>query len=196
MPWRRAGGRAWVSPHEAALVLGLFLAPAWGVLAAQVSGVLLATAAVGPRRPRMVLRRLRNLVFATCVGIAVFNFALAFGSAHGWAGLVAATLAAVGAALAMYWLTSPSPVRDQVQPVVALTAVAGTAASIAIALAALELLRDSKGPPSCSSSRSCSRASCCTRTSTSGDGTTISVRSTHRCDWPRATRGEVRACPS
>ena len=142
---RGRSGFGWLSSHEAALVLGLFLAPAWGVLAAQVSGVLLATAAVGPRRPRMVLRRLRNLVFATCVGIAVFNFALAFGSAHGWAGWVAATLAAVGAALAMYWLTSPSPVRDQVQPVVALTAVAGTAASIAIALAALELLRDSKG---------------------------------------------------
>jgi diguanylate cyclase (GGDEF)-like protein len=138
-------GFGWLSSHEAALVLGLFLAPAWGVLAAQVAGVLLAATAVGPRRPRFVLRRLRNLVFASCVAIAIFHFALGFGSAQGWAGVLAATLAAGGASLAMYGLTSPPPVRDAVQPALVLTALAGTAASIALALAAVELLRDNEG---------------------------------------------------
>jgi diguanylate cyclase (GGDEF)-like protein len=138
-------GFGWLSSHEAALVLGLFLAPAWGVLAAQVAGVLLATAALGPRRARLILVRLRNLVFASCVAIAVFNFALGFGSAEGWAGWVAASLAAISAALALYALSSPAPVRDNVQPSLVLTAVAGTAASIALALAAVELVRDSQG---------------------------------------------------
>jgi diguanylate cyclase (GGDEF)-like protein len=142
---RGRSGFGWVSSHEAALVLGLFLAPAWGVLGAQVAGALLATAAVAPRRPRVVLRRLRNLVFSSCVAIVVFYFALAFGSAQDWAGWLAATLAAVGASLAMYALSSPPPVREAVQPTLVVTAVAGTAASIALALVAVELLRESEG---------------------------------------------------
>ena len=142
---RGRSGFRWVSSHEAALVLGLFLAPAWGVLAAQACGVLFATVAAGQRRPRLVLRRLRNLGFSSCVAIVVFNVALSFGSALGWGGWLAATLAAVAASLAMYALTSWPPRRDGIQPVLIVTAVAGTAASIALALVAVELLRESEG---------------------------------------------------
>jgi diguanylate cyclase (GGDEF)-like protein len=142
---RGRSGFGWVSSHEAALVLGLFLAPAWGVLGAQACGVLLATIAAGQRRPRLILRRLRNLALSSCVAIVVFNFAIGLGSAQGWAGWLAATSAAVGAALALYTLTSWPPGRDGIQPVLIVTAVAGTAASIALALVAVELLRESEG---------------------------------------------------
>ena len=54
---RGRSGFRWVSSHEAALVLGLFLAPAWGVLAAQACGVLFATIATQLEKPRLRRRR-------------------------------------------------------------------------------------------------------------------------------------------
>ncbi len=136
-----------LAPHDALVVLGLFLMDTSGLLAAQAAGAAVALTLAPPRRSLDALRRLCALTAGTGAALVVFGAVSGIGdmrSPLGWVAAFAAVVAGlvvrslVDAALAR--LTGQRVVRREIERVVAL-ALAGAVASASVAVAAVELIR-------------------------------------------------------
>ncbi len=136
-----------LSPHEAGLVLGLFMLSPNELLLAQLAGATVALAGVsfGRLRLSLIILRIATLALGTCLALVVFHGILNGGDHTGPLGWVAAIVAAslaAGTSLVVGYLSRP---RDRLdEPIVVTAAItAGAAlASSSIALAAVALARN------------------------------------------------------
>jgi diguanylate cyclase (GGDEF)-like protein len=139
-----------LSSHDAALVLGLFLAFPLGLLGAQLAGAALAWIGIRRGDPLRGVVRLGTLAIASSVALLVFHVALPLGDPQGPAAWLAGVLAAIAAALTTLGLTAASTAAGaerraavRARALVGLAA-AGAVASAALAIVAVELLRVEK----------------------------------------------------
>jgi diguanylate cyclase (GGDEF)-like protein len=151
--WYALGARgrsrlAALSSHDAALVLGLLLAFPLGLLGAQLGGAALAWVGIRPGGIVRAVARLGTLAIATSVALVVFHLVLPVGDPRGPAGWLAGTLAAIAAALTTLGLSAASTAAGadraagvRARALVGLSA-GGAVASSALALVAVELLRE------------------------------------------------------
>ena len=137
-----------LSPHEAGIVLGLFLLAPTDLLLAQLAGATVALAGVsffGRARVGNVLLRIATLALGTSLAIVVFHVILRSADHTGPLGWVAAIVAASVAAATSLAVGYLSRRRDRGDEPVLVTAAitAGAAlASSSIALAAVALARN------------------------------------------------------
>jgi diguanylate cyclase (GGDEF)-like protein len=136
-----------LSPHEAGLVLGLFMLSANELLLAQLAGAAVALAGVsfGRLRPSALILRVATLALGTSLALVVFHGVLN-GADHtgplGWVAAIVAASTAAATSLLIGYLSRP---RDRLDEPVFVTAAitAGAAlASSSIALAAVALARN------------------------------------------------------
>ncbi len=136
-----------LSPHEAGLVLGLFMLSPNELLLAQLAGAAVALCGVsfGRLRPSVVILRIATLALGTCLAIVAFH-AILHGSDHtgplGWVAAIVAASVAAATSLAVGYVSRP---RDRLDEPIFVTAAitAGAAlASSSIALAAVALARN------------------------------------------------------
>jgi len=136
-----------LSPHEAGLVVGLFLLAPGELLLAQLAGATVALAVVsfGRLRPGVFALRVGTLGLGTCLGLVVFH-AILRDADHtgplGWlAAIVAASLAAT-TSLAVGYLSRPRHRHDEPLLVTAAIGAGAALASASIGLAAVALARN------------------------------------------------------
>jgi diguanylate cyclase (GGDEF)-like protein len=136
-----------LSPHEAGIVLGLFLLAPTDLLLAQILGATVALAGVslGRARAGTVLLRIATLALGTSLAIVVFH-AILRGGDHtgplGWVAAIAAASVAAATSLGVGYLSRRRDRLDEPMLVtVAITAGAALASS-SIALAAVALARN------------------------------------------------------
>ena len=133
-----------LSPHDAGVVLGLFLLSPSELLVAQAAGAALALAVFRHRRPLEAITRLAGLALGTSVALIVFHALLAFiGDPHtplGWVAALAAAVAGSGTASLAWAAAGFGRPVESVRTTLALGA-AGAVASSSIALAAVALAR-------------------------------------------------------
>ena len=136
-----------LSVHDACVVFGLFVAPPFGLIVAQVAGSLLAAAAFKSHKPDRLARRIGGLALSTSTAILIFSALDGIGAPYGPGGWLAATVAVVCGTLMSYGLNHLAVAigaerRTAGTSRAALVlALGGSAASSAIALAGLELVR-------------------------------------------------------
>jgi diguanylate cyclase (GGDEF)-like protein len=139
-----------LSSHDAALVLGLFLAFPLGLLGAQLAGAALAWIGIRRGDPLRGVVRLGTLAIASSVALLVFHVTLPIGDPKGPAAWLAGILAAIAAGLTTLGLTAASTVAGAERRAAVRTralvglAAAGAVASSALAIVAVELLREEK----------------------------------------------------
>ena len=136
-----------LSPHEAGVVLGLFMLAPNELLAAQLAGATVALAGVsfGRLRPSVLILRIATLALGTCLALVVFH-AIIDGKDHTWSARMGRRdhrgLGGRGDEPSLGYLSRP---RDRLDEPVLVTAsiTAGAAlASSSIALAAVALARN------------------------------------------------------
>ncbi|HEU0337010.1 MAG TPA: EAL domain-containing protein [Gaiellaceae bacterium] len=134
-----------LTPHDAGIVLGLFLVAPSELLFAQLAGAAVALLALRHGRPRLVVTRLASLALGTTVAVLVFTSISRLGDPAGPLGWVAALAAAVTgtvvATLASAAAGDALPARERLRTALALAA-AGSVAASSIALAAIALARN------------------------------------------------------
>jgi diguanylate cyclase (GGDEF)-like protein len=133
-----------LTPHDAGIVLGLFLVAPSELLFAQLAGAAVALLALRHGRPRLVVTRLASLALGTTVAVLVFTSISRLGDPTGPVGWMAA-LAAAAAGTAVATLASAAagdalPARERLRTALALAS-AGSVAGSSIALAAIALAR-------------------------------------------------------
>jgi diguanylate cyclase (GGDEF)-like protein len=136
-----------LSPHEAGLVLGLFLLAPNHLVVAQLAGAAVALGGVSLGRLRLsaVLLRIATLGLGTCLALVVFHAILRDTDHTGPLGWVAAIVAASVAAATTLGVGYISRRRDRQDEPVLVTAAITAGASLAsssIALAAVALARN------------------------------------------------------
>jgi diguanylate cyclase (GGDEF)-like protein len=133
-----------LSPHDAGIVLGLFLLSPNELLIAQMAGASVALVAARRDRPAAIAGRLTALALGTCLALAIFDLVLRGGDHTGLAGWGAAAAAVCLAACVRVALAFVSRGRDALPenlPKSLLVALAGALASASIALAAVAMAR-------------------------------------------------------
>jgi diguanylate cyclase (GGDEF)-like protein len=136
-----------LSPHEAGVVLGLFLLAPTDLLLAQLAGATVALGAVslGRARAGTVLLRIATLAFGTSLAIVVFH-AILRGEDHtgplGWVAAIVAAWVAAASSLAVGYLSRRRDRMDEPMLVTVAIAVGAALASSSIALAAVALARN------------------------------------------------------
>jgi diguanylate cyclase (GGDEF)-like protein len=136
-----------LSPHEAGLVLGLFLLTPTDLMLAQLAGAAVALGAVSFGRLRIstVLLRIATLGLGTCLAIVIFHGILGDADHTGPVGWVAAIVAASVASatnLVVGYLSRPRDRHDEPLLVTAAITAGAALASSSIALAAVALARN------------------------------------------------------
>ena len=136
-----------LSPHEAGVVLGLFMLAPDELLIAQLAGAAVALGGVsfGRMRPSVLILRIATLALGTCLALVVFH-AIIDGKDHtgplGWVAAIVAASVAAATSLFLGYLSRPRDRLDEpVLVTVAITAGAALASS-SIALAAVALARN------------------------------------------------------
>jgi diguanylate cyclase (GGDEF)-like protein len=136
-----------LSVHDACVVFGLFVAPPMGLVVSQVLGVALASAAFHSGGVGRTIRRTASLVLSTSAAVLVFYAVDGYNHPTGPAGWVAATAAVLVGALIGHLVAIVSVASGVERPSFEASrsafflGLAGSIASSAIALAALELVR-------------------------------------------------------
>lgn len=136
-----------LSPHEAGLVLGLFLLAPNELLLAQLAGAAIALAGVSFRRLRVsvALLRIMTLALGTSLALVVFH-AILRDSDHtgpvGWVAAIAAASVAAGTSLGVGYVSRRRDRQDEPLLVTAAITAGASLASSSIALAAVALSRN------------------------------------------------------
>jgi diguanylate cyclase (GGDEF)-like protein len=136
-----------LSPHEAGLVLGLFMLAPGDLVLAQLAGAAVALGAVsfGRLGVGVILLRIATLGLGTCLAIVVFHTILRDADHTGPVGWVAAIVAASVASatsLAIGYFSRPRDRHDEPLRVTAAITAGASLASSSIALAAVALARN------------------------------------------------------
>jgi diguanylate cyclase (GGDEF)-like protein len=135
-----------LSPHDAGIVLGLFLLTPEALLAAQLAGSAVALVAARRDRPSAIASRLASLALGTCLALAIFHMLVSGHDPEGLAGWGAAVVAVFVSAIVGIGLAVLAHGRQAVGDPLSrsiVIALAGALASASIALAAVALARAS-----------------------------------------------------
>jgi diguanylate cyclase (GGDEF)-like protein len=136
-----------LSPHEAGLVLGLFLLAPTELVIAQLAGATVALGAVnfGRMRIGVLLLRIATLGLGTCLAVVFFHGILR-GADHegpvGWIAAIVAASVAAATSLIVAYVSRPRDRHDEPLLVTAAITAGAALASSSIALAAVALARN------------------------------------------------------